>query len=366
MSEKLLKKFDVTIHSIADNIIIEPITRNTVYLGQKSAIKGLSFQLNKKCSLVYYLWPSCIPKPIFDAGAEYQEVNVHGLKKQPRETLNYGVAYKYSRVKHTLEKHTPTDIAAAMEYTECMYEDVLDKETTDTMCLANRYTTGYHCISRHSDEEGQSSSSCKDVICWVVGAARRLIFRNSNKRDTDIVLSVSLPEGIYIMRGKRFQRSFTHEIPREKVATFNKLCIRYNKAMVQHFSSCIEDSTTATQRAEWLSDNGKIVKGRCKDDMYCQYKAWSKKYRETGKLRSGDQVLLKTLAKRCSVDILESYPTDKLCKADWLSENRKIIKLDLSSQKDSKLYDEYKEWNLERCSYTIRFFSGTKPYTPSR
>ena len=90
------------------------------------------------------------------------------------------------------------------------------------MCLANKYRTGYHCIDEHSDKEGQFSS-IRDIVCWVVGEPRRLIIRSRKPQGHKKLLIVGIPTGIYIMRGEWFQRTYSHEIPREKEAMYNRL-----------------------------------------------------------------------------------------------------------------------------------------------
>jgi hypothetical protein len=355
-----MKKLGVVLHESADYVVVKKTARTTIYKGSESTIKGVEFKLKKKSSLVYYEWPPEVAKPSFDSDAEYHKINILGAKKQPRKTINYGVAYTYSGVKHTLDKNCPRDVQAVMAYTESMYSEVLGDEKTDTMCLANRYETGFHCIGRHSDSEGQLSTSVRDVVCWVVNATRRLIIRNIDKKDSTIILSVSLPEGIYIMKGDRFQSTYTHEIPREQTALFNKLCLKHAQTMDKYFAKHINRYTSLDEQMEWLCNHRKLVKSQC-PESYRAYKQWADRYSNNKKLTSQDKTLVNFLihdgptvsGSYClSSYMVNTSIIDKLDRADWLAVNSKIVK-----KNSPELYLKYKDWNRERCSYTIRFFS---------
>jgi len=151
-----------------------------------------------------------------------------------------------------------------MDFTDAMYGISADSECA-TMCLGNLYPTGYHCIGKHSDDEKQMSDACKDVVCWVVGAARRLIIRekkHGKQLQDRIVLSVLIPQGVYIMHGNMFQSRYSHEIPREGVALFDKLC------------SIAPQDIPKLEQADWLAANPKAVKEQYRK-LYEQYKDWS-------------------------------------------------------------------------------------------
>lgn len=142
-------------------------------------------------SFVYLPWPSTIEQPVLAPTAQYEDIRVRGLDvTQPRRTVCYGQSYKYSGRQHKLESETPSDIESLMSFTRTMYDE---KEAVTMMCLANMYRTGNQCIDEHSDKEGQMSS-IRDVVCWLVGAPRRLIIRS--RKLTDIrsySASASLP-----------------------------------------------------------------------------------------------------------------------------------------------------------------------------
>jgi len=177
-TQKRLDEYDIIVHKMASDVKVSKIrytvtyppcdmelngnsTNEDVLLSDDeniSVIAGLRFKLDDRCSLVFLEWPECITVPEFDSSAKYHEINVHGMKKQPRRTICYGQGYKYSGVKHQLEKNTPVEIENIMEYTKCMYSGTLQDESVKMMCLANKYSHKYHCIAQHHDKEGQFSS----------------------------------------------------------------------------------------------------------------------------------------------------------------------------------------------------------------
>lgn len=265
-----LKQHGVSILKIDSNCIVKRcVARNNFGRGIRITLpdennKAEDHIHSDSSRIIYFPWPDSVPIAKFPECTEYHKVS---LGVQPRHTLCYEATYKYSGLLHPVEKVTPPDIKAIIEYTKKTYDigdDVL------TMCLANRYTTDYHCIGKHSDDESQFCD-IRDVVCWVTGKARRIIIRD--KKKNEIVLSIVIPQGVYIMRGDKFQSRYTHEIPRENVSLFDKL------------------------------------------------------------------------------SVIAPNELSKLEKADWLSEHASKVK-----RKHPDLYERYKEWNQERCSYTIRFF----------
>jgi len=244
-------------HKIDPTIII---SKKDIILGTISFC-GLEYKmLQKECSVIWYSWPQEVPKPQFNSSATYHPIVVFGKQQiQPRKTLCYGVSYKYSGVPHALEPETPDDIKTIMDLTNLMYPE---SEKHHLMCLANSYPSGYHCIGKHSDDESQMSE-LRDVICWVTGVTRRMIFRDKKKKDA-VVLDISLPEGIYIMHGKKFQSCYKHEIPREKGSLFKKL------------STLAPAELSSLKKADWLIDNSEQVKDKM-PEKYEEYLSWAQK-----------------------------------------------------------------------------------------
>lgn len=229
-------------------------------------LSGIAFNLPyNNCSLIYFGWPEDVPKPLFDSSAQYNNIFVHGKEQtQPRRTLCYGESYRYSGTDHKLESVTPPEIDQIMTYTRRVY-DADESFPLSMMCLANWYQTGRHCISSHSDKEGQTSQ-IRDVWCWVIGKPRKIIIR-TRKRITgkeQLLLSVSIPEGIYIMAGDLFQKTYKHEIPREKDAMFKKI----RKA-------CPPEITDDLSCADWLAANPSAVISMF-PGQYQDYIEWSK------------------------------------------------------------------------------------------
>jgi hypothetical protein len=94
----------------------------------------------------------------------------------------------------------------------------------------------------------------------VVGDPRTLIIRH--KISSDIILSLDLPQGIYLMKGEWFQSDFTHEIPKKKESLFKKLSI------------LAPNELSALEKADWLSNNKKTVKENL-PNLYTDYKNWN-------------------------------------------------------------------------------------------
>jgi hypothetical protein len=74
---------------------------------------------------------------------------------------------------------------------------------------------------------------------------------------------MELPEGLYIMRGKSFQKNYTHEIPRMHNSTF----ITLSKLMANNEMSTLE-------KADWLSNNTEWVKNTA-PLHYNKYVEWA-------------------------------------------------------------------------------------------
>jgi hypothetical protein len=207
-----------------------------------NGLKGKQYVLDTNAVLVVLPWSASVEKPDIVIDGSYHEVRT-GV--QPRITKCYNRSYTYSGRKHPVEKTTPDNIQAIMDFTVEMYTT---KDKPDTikssfkngvpMCLVNFYPSCRHNIGRHSDDEKQFSSDIPDVICWVLGGEnRRLIIRNM---DAEIVLSLCLTNCIYVMSGSKFQINYTHEIPQEYAALFNKMS-----------EKAPEDLTTLL-KADWL------------------------------------------------------------------------------------------------------------------
>lgn len=259
-------------------------------------------------SLIWCAWPDNVVKPCVDFNTDYQQIKVFNKDViQPRKTLCYGVSYHYSGTTHKLEESIPDSISTLLDLTKRMY-----KTNLNPICLANAYTTCHHCIHAHSDDEKQMDR-IKDVICFVTGATRRLVLTN-NSKPRSIVLDVSLPEGLYIMRGSTFQKNYKHEIPREYESAF------------KHFCSVIPHN-------EETEDDDEVKDNKVKDD------------------ESEDEV--KDTPKKKEMTALQ--------KADYLHlhADEVMSKLDdikVRGNKDLKVI--FKEWNQCRVSYTIRFFKA--------
>lgn len=258
---------DVTIHNQAANVTSRPAKKTVDYDDQTITIRGMEYTLDEETGSILYVfhWPRVVPIPEFKPDAEYHTINVYGIQTQPRRTLCYGSSYNYSGVPHKLEKITPPAIQDLMLFTEAIYEDILEDEEYSPMCLANRYTSGYHCIGKHSDSEKGQFCSVKDIICWVHyegPGRRRLVLRN--KATNGVVFDVSMGNCIYIMSGERFQSTLTHEIPRDFPTLFEKTLL----PLVP------EDVDEKLAAADWLVEHRDEVSAQLHGKHVNQFKLW--------------------------------------------------------------------------------------------
>jgi len=230
--------------------------------GVKRKMIGISYAMpDGNCFVQHFDWPDFIPQPAIPKRGKYHPVKIMGKEiLQPRRTTCYGVAYRYSGVTHKLEKTIPDDIAFLMKETARMYKVDNEDKYGKPMTLVNEYPTGRHYISAHSDDEKQMGT-VNDVICWVIGDARKVVFRNKKKK---IVLEVVLSEGLYIMKGEDFQKLYTHEIPKTYDSFFNRV------------SKMIPETELSTlEMADWLSENKRWAKANMTPKDYATYKKWN-------------------------------------------------------------------------------------------
>jgi alkylated DNA repair dioxygenase AlkB len=201
---------------------------------------------------------------IWDASEkEYVKVKVPkmGFVNQPRKTLCYGVAYRYSGQTHPLEKETPVYVEQLFKVTNTMFE------VNTNNCLMNIYSNGYHSISAHSDDEEQMGDLV-DVYCWSIGAPRKAAFRNKKTLEKFVI---EIPEGLYVMRGPNFQRDFTHEFPKV-----------HNYAFQKHFVPLCELDKgdpllvpSALEKADWLLKHKEKVSEKLRGTKYYQsFQEW--------------------------------------------------------------------------------------------
>lgn len=193
-------------------------------------------------SIILTSWPESVPVPKLDTSASYHPVMVMGKEQlQPRKTLCYGHEYNYSNRTHPVESKTPADISRLFEITNNLY-GMSGMNKKSPMCLVNNYANCYEAIGSHSDDT--KNFSLDDVICWVTGCHRRMIFRT---KSTNVqVLNFMLPPGLYIMRGKKFQANYKHEIPRMYESSY--------RSFVKYLPSSVK-SLTSLEKAAWMTSH---------------------------------------------------------------------------------------------------------------
>ena len=115
-----------------------------------------------------------------------------------------GKEYAYSGAVHPKSKFTKP------------VKDLMKKineefDTEFNSCLLNKYEDGNQYISAHSDDEKGLSRHM--VIAVSIGSERVMKFRN--KETFEIVKVVLTPGSLLMMKGKNFQKNWTHEITKQ-------------------------------------------------------------------------------------------------------------------------------------------------------
>ncbi len=301
---------------------------------------NICLDITMPCQKSHLLWMPWLPfqsKPQREFG-NYIHVNFGKWMVMPRKTLCYGHSYAFSGQTHAVEPTTPDAIQFLYRETNSLFEY---QEPGVNMCLVNDYDTGLSKISEHSDDERQFGS-IHDVVCWVTGPACRplelrvkrdkskkhvpphllhLCFDPGNADKTRHLLRISLPEGLYVMAGREFQQFYTHEFPETHAKLF--------KRIVQ------------AAKEQWST-------------------------------RSDQQP-----AKRVRLESPQlTFPTDPittekgasllhLAQAKWLKEHRDSVELLIRNGKvkpSGKFHNpekdilDFRDWCLERTSYTLRSF----------
>lgn len=175
---------------------------------------------------------------------------------QPRRTICYDHVYNYSKTQHPVEPVTPDHIKTLYSVTNELYGLGSDGVNMD---LGNYYPTGRHHINAHSDNEKQFGR-LKDVYCWVFGPASRLgVFRDLDGKE---VLSLHIPEGLYVMRGLSFQRHYTHEFPELYPALFKRMCkyITLDGFPRDVPKTSLGAPQTSLVQADWIKANREVMR----------------------------------------------------------------------------------------------------------
>ena len=201
-------------------------------------IGGINFwraTLEKGACLLWCAWRDEWQQPVFPSNTPYHPVVIRGKAiNQPRRTVCYDHAYPYSGQVHPIEKDTPDAITQLYGIIESTFGE------RPNMCLANCYNHGEHYIGDHSDDEREMGPGMRNVYCFSVGASRIL----NIKRNGAIVISLMLPEGLYVMQGETFQKNYTHGFPKKSFS----------------FKHPDTADMTTMQRADWAVANPELVK----------------------------------------------------------------------------------------------------------
>jgi len=150
-------------------------------------------------------------------------------------------------------------------------------ENGPNMCLENDYDNGREYISEHSDDERQFGQ-LHDVYCWITGTACRTgVFRvrstkskvseeltkyccdPENPHATRELFSINLPAGLYVMRGREFQKNYSHEFPQCQEGFYKRLLTEAPKLWTDFPAQVPNDERGASRagvvQAAWLKGN---------------------------------------------------------------------------------------------------------------
>jgi len=129
--------------------------------------------------------------------------------EQPRNVgffSDVSKGYKYSNVVSKAKKMTP-ELGALLNYVNkylgASYNGI----------LVNQYESGEDYISKHSDDE-RGLDPVVGVVALSLGSVRK--FRVRDKTTGKILIDVPTLETSMIQMAGNFQKEFTHEIPKEK------------------------------------------------------------------------------------------------------------------------------------------------------
>lgn len=188
------------------------------------------------------LWMPWLPhqiKPSRTPG-HFHHVNFGRWAVMPRRSRCFDHTYSFSGQRHPVEAFTPPEITNLYAETNRLFHY---EEPGVNMCLENDYNHGRNYIFEHSDNERQFGK-LHDVVCWVTGPASRpleirvrrdkslkavpphlihLCADPSQADKTRSLLRIQLPEGLYVMQGRSFQEHYSHEFPELHSKLFPRL-----------------------------------------------------------------------------------------------------------------------------------------------
>lgn len=246
-------------------------------------------------SLMWMPWLPTQARPIRSPG-DYHQIQIFGAYQyQPRRTKCYDRVYPYSGQLHPAEEQTPPEISGLYQWANAVFghnDPNVENGHGFNMCLENDYDHGRHYIGEHSDDE-KVMGKIHDVACFVTGPANReAVFSFKPERGVDqkvcrderVILKVRIPEGLYAMTGKLFQKCYTHEFPQEEEELFKKLCTGLTRSMslVPTFPKNVEPGRNGASlkdvvQAAWIKDNRDKVKRLLENGLLMKLTNWSLK-----------------------------------------------------------------------------------------
>jgi len=98
--------------------------------------------------------------------------------------------------------------------------------------LVNHYKNGEKYISAHSDDESELDRKNSMVACISFGAVRKFRIRTLPKKKK-VLDYLHKPLTLLVMEGK-FQKNFTHEIPKEKRVKEERYSLTFRRHLNKH------------------------------------------------------------------------------------------------------------------------------------
>ena len=263
---KTSDKLNYSWHVVRVNASLVPMLKIDMPCRVQREFQNCPEGICSRCAVVWAPWPKSVPKPNADLGrvSEYHEILSSGGGKtlMPRRTRCFDFEFSFSGRTHGIEAETPFEISNLYQVSNDMFS--YGEECGPNMCLLNSYSHGRHFIMEHGDDE-RMMESLHDVICWSQGpSSRELELRWSPHltRGTREIFQIRLPEGMYAMLGKCFQKEYTHAFPILHEDEFLDWCkyLERDETKFPDFPKRYEGITNlAVQRADYIKKHSKAI-----------------------------------------------------------------------------------------------------------
>lgn len=148
---------------------------------------------------------------------EHGKVRVYGKEfDMPRWCKSYGKSYFFSGKQHEADPLDKIQIDEKPFLQTCI--DYLNNNGyTYNQILVNWYGNNQHYISDHSDDESSFTGKSRIVCFNYCMTPRDVVIKKKDGKKRITILKHNMDNNTgYEMRGSRFQKDFTHGIPKRK------------------------------------------------------------------------------------------------------------------------------------------------------